>query len=300
MKIFISGGTGFVGQNLSKQLLNAGHSVIASGTRPEQKNINHKNFLYLPADTTKTGEWQKAVGDSDAVVNLAGRNIFNYWTKSYKQDLYNSRILTTRNIVDALPDKDIVLCSASAVGFYGDCKNEIITENSPGADDFLAMLSKDWEAEALKAEAKGARVVLTRFGIILGKNGGAMKQMLPAFRFGLGGPLGRGSQWFPWIHADDITGTIIFILENHKIQGPVNLTAPGLIQQKDFAKILGSVLKRPAFMPAPGFMIKIIMGELGNVLLTGQKVMPEKLLKSGYSFKFPDIRTAVEDIIKSA
>lgn len=298
MKIFISGGTGFVGQCLSESLLNAGHRVIASGTRKKQSKIIHENFQYIPADTTLPGHWQEYVNQADAIVNLAGRTIFNYWTKAYKQNIYDSRILTTRNIVDALPENnDIIMCSTSAVGFYGDCKNETITEDSPGANDFLAALARDWEAEALKAELKGTRVALARFGIILGRNGGAMKQMLPAFGFGMGGPLGNGNQWFPWIHMDDIVNAIIFILGNNDIKGPLNFSAPGVVRQKDFAKILGRVLKRPAFMPVPGFMLRMILGELGGMLLSGQKAMPGKLLKYGYSFKYPDIGTAVENIV---
>jgi uncharacterized protein (TIGR01777 family) len=299
MKIFITGGTGFVGKYLCKRLLDLDHQVIGVGTRPRFKEIQHQGFEYISADTTKPGDWQKKLGDVDAVVNLAGRSIFNVWTDYYKQQLYDSRVLTTRNLVEALPaDRKVVLCSTSAVGCYGSRGDDTLTEAEPFGDDFLADLSKDWEAEALKAEEKQARVVIMRFGIVLGKNGGAFKQMHTPFRFGVGGPMGDGRQWFPWIHISDIIGAIEFCLTHEEISGTANFTAPNPLQNRDFAKALGQALKRPAFFTVPSFVIKTAMGELGEVLLSSQRAVPEKLMSLGYSFNYHHAESALEDLTR--
>ncbi len=297
MKIFISGGLGFVGKQLSELLLNQGHEVFASGSRPDPKIIRHNHFQYVQADTRYPGEWQNAVREADAVVNLAGKSIFNYWTKSYKQLMYDSRILTTRNITDALAkDRKVVFCSASAVGYYGDRGEETLTEAASNGSDILAKIAKDWEDEAFKAEKKGARVAVMRFGVILGKSGGAMKQMLPAFRFGLGGPVGSGKQWFPWIHIEDLLSAIMLILNNENISGRLNFCAPQSVRQGDFAKTLGKVLCRPAILPAPAFVLRTVLGEFGATLLSSQKAVPSKLSEYGFSFKYPDIQSALEEI----
>lgn len=297
MKIFISGGLGFVGKQLSALLLNQGNEVIASGSRPDPKIILHQNFRYIQADTRKSGQWQNVFCDVDAVVNLAGKSIFNYWTKAYKQLMYDSRILTTRNIVEALPkDRKVVLCSTSAVGYYGNRGEETLTETSSNGSDFLAKVAKDWEAEAFKAEEKGVRVAVMRFGVVLGKNGGAIKQMVPAFRFGLGGPIGNGKQWFPWIHIEDLLSAVMLILQSDTVSGVLNFCSPESVRQGDFAKALGKALCRPAIMPAPAFVIRMILGEFGATLLSSQKAVPSKLSECKFSFKYPDIQSALEEI----
>jgi len=299
MKVFISGGTGFVGRSLSRRLLNLGHDVVASGTRPRQTAVRHDRYRYVSADTTASGSWQEALKDVDAVVNLAGRSIFNYWTDYYKEQMAKSRVLTTRHLVDALPEgKSVVFCSTSAVGYYGDREDEVLDETKGPGAGFLSDLSRDWESEAMKAADKGARVVRMRFGIILGQDGGALKQMLPAFRLGLGGPLGDGKQWFPWIHIADVVGAAVFALERSDMQGVFNFTAPEPVQSRDFARELGRVLHRPAILPAPAFMIKTVMGELGRVLLSSQRAVPEALLAQGYRFDFPELAGALEDLVR--
>ena len=298
MKIFITGGLGFIGKHLSNDLLSRGHRVTAVGTRPQQNLIDHNNFHYISADTTREGHWQRELKDVDAAVNLAGRSIFNRWTKSYKALLYDSRVLTTRHLVDALPThKDVSLISASGVGYYGNRGDDILTENDPNGSDFLARLCRDWEHEAFQAEKKGARVVSSRFGVVLGKKGGAMEKMVPAFRFYVGGPLGGGMQWFPWIHLEDLISALIFVLEDKDVHGPFNFCSPHPVRNSDLAKTMGRILNRPSFMPAPAFMMKLVLGEFAGTLLDSQRAIPEKLLSCGFNFQYADIGDAIENIV---
>lgn len=297
-KIFITGATGFVGNYLVQKFLENGYQVIAVGSRSTWTAFFHPNLTYISADTTQSGRWQEVLKDVDVAINLAGRTIFHYWTNAYKQQIYNSRILTTQNLVHALPEgKQTILISASAAGFYGSCGDDLLTELAPGGTDFLARVCKDWEYEAIKAEKKHTRVVLTRFGVVLGKNGGALAKMIPAFRLGLGGPIGNGKQWFPWIHMDDLVSAVQFAMDHPSISGPVNLCAPGLIRQKDFAHILGKILNRPALLPVPKLLLKLILQEFASALLSSQKVYPAKLIENGFQFKYPEIEQALRHIV---
>ena len=299
MKIFITGGSGFVGTHLVQDLLYRGHRVIAVGTSSAHKNPPNENFRYISADTTLKGPWQDVLEDVDAIINLAGRNIFKLWSDTYKNQIYNSRILTTRNLVEAVPEsKGIILCSTSGAGYYGNRADEVLMEDASPGSDFLAKVSIDWEKEAFLAEKKGVRVAAMRFGVVLDKNGGALAKMIPAFKSFAGGPLGSGLQWFPWIHMDDLISAINFIIENNEIKGPVNFCAPNPIRNRDFGKALGNVLKRPSFMKVPLFMIRLVMGEMGTLLTNSQKVIPHKLLRHGFKFQHPDIDHALGDILK--
>jgi len=300
MKIFITGGSGFVGTNLSFYLLEKGHSVIVVGTSSAHNVIRHDNFHYLSADTTIKGGWQDKLKDVDAVINLAGKNIFKRWSDNYKDQIYNSRILTTRNLVEAIIDqKDIILCSTSAVGYYGDRADEVLKEDALPGNDFAAKDCRDWEKEAFQAETKGVRVAAMRFGVVLGKNGGALAKMVPAFKSFAGGPLGSGLQWFPWIHMDDLNAAIIFILENPDIKGPLNFCSPNPVRNRDFAGALGQVLNRPSVLRTPSFMIRLIMGEMGKSLMSSQRAIPDKLLKHGFKFQYPDINNALYNLTAS-
>ncbi len=300
MKIFITGGSGFVGTNLSFYLLEKGHSVIAVGTSPAHKVIRHDNFHYISADTTIKGAWQDALKHVDAVINLAGKNIFKRWSDNYKDQIYNSRILTTRNLVEAMPaNTEVILCSASAAGYYGDRADDVLNEEALPGNDFAAKVCMDWEKEAFRAESKGIRVAAMRFGVVLGKDGGALAKMVPAFKFFAGGPLGSGLQWFPWIHMDDLIASIIFILENPDVKGPVNFCSPNPLRNRDFAKTLGNVLNRPSFMKAPSGIIRLMMGEMGKSLMSSQRAIPDKLLKHGFKFQHPDINNALYDLTAS-
>ena len=298
MKIVITGGSGFVGTHLADYLLRAGHRVIALGRSTGQHRIHHQGYNYVAADTTRPGDWQNEFEDADAIVNLAGTTIFKRWTADYKKQIYESRILTTRNVVGCLPrGKNIILCSASGAGYYGSRGDDLLPEDQKAGDDFLAGLSVDWEKEALQATDEHLRVVVMRFGVILGKDGGALAKMIPAFKFFAGGSMGSGEQWFPWMHLTDLMAAVQFILENDQVNGPVNFCAPNQIQYRDLAKTLAAALKRPAVMPAPAFLIRLLMGEVGDVFLASQRTVPQKLLSHGFSFQYPHINDAIRAVV---
>jgi uncharacterized protein (TIGR01777 family) len=294
MHVFITGVTGFVGSALAQRLLDCGYTVTGVGRSPEHTAIQHPQFRYLSADTTRQGPWQDAVGEAQAVINLAGTSIFHRWTDSSKDNMRSSRIQTTRNVVEALPSgKSVTFCSASGVGFYGSRGGDILTEREPSGEDFLAKMSVDWELEAGRASDKGARVAVMRFGVVLGRHGGALAKMLPAFKSFVGGPIGPGTQWFSWIHLDDIVGAVLFAFEHDSVEGPVNFCAPNPVRNRDLAKAIGEVLRRPAFLSAPAFAVRLALGEFGSVLLDSQRAIPGKLLDCGYDFRYAHIRDAV-------
>ena len=299
-KIVIPGASGFVGKYLSNTLIDQGYRVTGVGTSKNHHfTEKYDTFTWISADTCVPGSWQKAVEDADIVINLTGRNIFNYWTTAYKQAIYDSRILTTKNVVDALGKNDNQkLINASAVGIYGDKGDLKLTESSKPGNDFLADVCRDWEKEAQLAAQKDVAVSIMRFGVVLG-NGGALEKMIPAFKMFVGGPLGNGRHWLPWIHIADLTTAVQQIIRGELEPGTFNFTGPTPIRQADFAKILGGVLGRPSFMPAPKFVIQTIMGELGKSLLQSQKAVPDQLLKSGFVFQFSDVEAALTDILVS-
>jgi uncharacterized protein len=299
MKIFMTGGTGFVGNFLSRELALAGHEVTILSRREKPPAPEHGRIAYLRGDPTVAGDWMAQVASHDWVINLAGASIFGYWTKKKKQEIYDSRILTTRNLVLAMAqgDRHPVLCSTSAPGYYGDRGEETLTEDSPSGDDFLGKVARDWEEEAIKARELGIRVVITRFGIVLGQGGGILAQLVPLFKAFIGGPVGSGEQWFSWIHRMDQVRAYQFLFEQPELSGPVNFTAPNPVRNRDLAQALGRVLHRPSFMRAPAFMMRLVMGEMAEVALTSQKIIPKKLLDAGYTFLFPTIDQALADLL---
>ncbi len=299
-KILITGASGFVGKTLAHDFLENGWQVTGLGTSPFHPfSETYKHFTWVQADTTQEGEWQNQVGDADVIVNLAGRNIFKRWTVQYKKAIYDSRILTTKNLVSAMnPQKNRKFLSTSAAGVYGDAKEDMVTEQSPPGNDFLAHVCKNWENEAEKASDKGISLSVMRFGVILGDSGGALSLMAPAFKWCLGGPLGSGQQWFPWIHIKDLARAVDFLINNMEISGVFNFTSPGLVRQKTFAKALGSALNRPAAIPAPVAAVKLFMGEMGGLLLNSQRAFPEQLVNSGFKFQFQTLEAALADLYK--
>jgi uncharacterized protein (TIGR01777 family) len=300
VKILITGGTGFVGTQLTSRFIQDGNEVTILTRSRKGPEKEPAGISYLQGDPTQKGSWQEAIKNHDAVINLAGASIFSKWTEEHKKAIRESRVNTTRNIVEGIPsrpERPFTLFSTSAVGYYGFCGEDELTEKSPHGDDFLARIAVEWEGEALKAKDKGARVVITRFGIIMGEKGGALSQMIPLFKKYIGGPIGSGKQWFSWIHIKDLAEAFAFLLKHPEISGPVNVCSPNPVRNKDLAKALGRALHRPSLIPAPGFMVKLVLGEFGSVILEGQRVIPRRLLDLGFVFQYPDIDKALQSIV---
>jgi len=301
MKVLITGGTGFVGKQLSARLVQDGNEITILTRSLKGSEQAPKGVSYLQGDPTQKGPWQEAIPNHDVVINLAGASIFSKWTDEYKKLIRDSRVFTTRNIIEGISSqsgKKIALFSTSAVGYYGFHGDEELDEESPPGNDFLAHLAIEWEAEALKAEEKGARVVINRFGIVLGEKGGALGQMIPLFKKFIGGPIGSGQQWFSWVHIKDLAEAFAFLMKHPEISGPVNVCSPNPLKNRDLAKALGKALHRPSFMPAPAFMIKLVLGEFGSIILEGQRVLPRRLLKQGFTFQYSDINKALQNIVR--
>jgi len=300
-RIFITGGTGFVGSTLCGELVAKGYQVTVLTRDLSRAKALPRGVNAVQGDPTVPGPWQEKVGSHDVIINLAGRSIFTRWTKKAKRLIRESRLLTTRNLVEALAARkgeDTLMISTSAVGYYGFHGDEELDENSPPGEDFLATLAMDWETEAYKAQDHGVRVITCRFGIVLGSRGGALEKMLTPFRMGLGARLGSGEQWFSWIHEQDLVAVYLFLALKEDISGPINCTAPEPVKNKDLTKALAQVLGKPLFMPpVPGAILRIFMGEFGSILLKGQRVIPERLMTMGFSFKFPTIREALRDLL---
>ncbi len=295
--IMITGASGFVGSYLSRILVERGYRVTGLGTS-EGHPFEHtyEQFVWVSADTSRAGAWQDIANESDIIINLAGRTIFKPWTQAYKKAMYDSRVLTTWNLVAGLGEQwNGHLLSVSAVGYYGDRGDTVLDETEPCGNDFLAQLCMDWEAAALSAKSKGAVVSLMRFGVVLGQGGGALDVMGKAFKWFVGGPLGNGHQWFPWMHIEDLAAAVEFLIAG-KVGGTFNFCGPEPVRQKSFAQALGRALKRPAMMPAPAFMVRMVMGELGESLLQGQKSLPKGLENAGFRFKYNTVDQALEAV----
>lgn len=299
MKVFITGGTGFLGAALTERLLAEGHSVTIL-SRSSQNRFLKMGLAYCEGNPTKSGPWQEEVSSHDVVINLAGASIFRTWNDKNKEAIRNSRILTTRNLVDAIGQspKNITLLSGSAVGYYGFRDEEELDENSSPGHDFLAEVVQAWEAEAKNAEQFGVRVVLCRIGVILGRDGGSLSKMISVFKWGLGSPLGSGKQWFSWISLHDLVMIFLFLLETKTFSGPVNCTSPHPVTNREMTQALGKILHRPAILPpVPAFLLKGVLGEFSDVFVKGQKVLPRKLLQDGFVFEYPEIEAAFEHLI---
>lgn len=295
MKIVMAGTSGFIGKPLEASLAKD-HEVVRLTRRPAPGAAVRQ----VAWDPSSQGEWVKEIDGADAVINLSGESIAGgRWTNDRKKALITSRLNSTRAIVDAIARASArpkVLLNASGIGGYGPRDASPVDESAPYGSDFLADLCREWERQAQKAESFGVRVVLLRTGLVLG-HGGALEKMLLPFRLGLGGPLGDGKQVYSWIHIDDEVGAIRFALENSQVRGPVNLTAPQPAVMKDFAKTLGRVLGRPAFLPAPAFALRMLLGEMAGMLLTGQNARPAALEKAGYRFRYPELEGALRAIL---
>ena len=284
MNIAISGANGFIGKQLTSYFQAKGNDI--------------KIITRISAES-HADEIVKQLSGADVIINLAGAPIVGRWTKSYRKALFDSRIITTRKIVEAvslLDDKPQLLVSASAVGIYSQ-EGEQTENNYKVADDYLGEICSAWEQEAKKA-TPFTRVAITRFGIVLGKNGGALQRMLPLFRLGLGGKIASGKQGFSWIHIYDVMHAVEFIIENQKLSGEFNLTAPEVVDNNKFTKVLAKILRKPAFLTVPAFALKILFGEGSIAVAGGQYAPPKHLLDEGFQFSFPDLEGALMDITR--
>ncbi len=296
-KLFITGASGFVGQALLPALKLEGYDIAALSRKVRDTS---SGVRWVLGDPVMLDDWQREVDGAFGLINLAGEPIIGKrWTPEQKKVLHDSRVVTTQNLVTAIAQakqKPSVLVSASAIGLYPKNEETELDETSRPANDFLGKLCQEWEDAAKVAEVHGVRTVLLRIGVVLGRNGGALERMLPVFKWGLGGPLGSGNQWFSWIHIADVVGLILWALASGQVRGPVNAVAPNPVRMKDFASTLGKVLNRPAFLPAPSFALNLVLGESAQVVLDGQRVLPKAALQQGYTFRFPELEAALRDL----
>lgn len=300
MKFLISGGTGFIGRQIVDLLLAQGHYAGVYSRRPGDAA---RNAIATYSWDPLAGEpSDNSVNGMDAVLHLAGEPVAQRWNPAVKEKIRASRVEGTRrlvNVISRVQHKPKVLICASAIGFYGNRGNDVLTEESGPGKGFLADLCRAWEAEADRAAWCGVRVVKIRIGFVLGRNGGAMAQILPLFRLGLGGPLGSGKQWVPWIHVADLARLFLFAAEN-EVSGVLNGTAPNPVTNREFTRALGQAVHRPAFLPVPGFALKLAMGELGQHVLDSARVVPQATERAGFHFDYPEIGPALVDSIRSS
>lgn len=296
--ILVTGGTGFIGQALCKRLITLGYKLYVltrSTTYKSDKSIIYVNTLSELGDI-----------DIDIIINLAGETISKRWTKTAKEQIYNSRILTTRNIVNYIKSKarkPALLISGSAIGYYGTDAQRSFNEESDvsnTAAGFAHALCRAWEEEALQAETLGVRVVRLRIAPVLGKGGGIISKLLPSFYLGLGSQIADGTQWFSWIDLDDLIDLILFCISNPEIHGSINAAAPTPVTNKDFSLKLAKAINRPCFLKTPAFFFKLVFGEMAEeIMLNGQKVLPQKALEHGFSFSYPSIEQSLAKIFKT-
>ncbi|MBI3952227.1 MAG: TIGR01777 family protein [Acidobacteria bacterium] len=294
--VLVTGATGFIGRALTTALHERGYELAILSRRVDRVRAQPHIKLVQAWNPQQEPAPVSVIERAQAIVHLAGESIAGRWTEAKKRAIRNSRVEGTRNLVVAIAQaktRPRVLVSASAVGYYGDRGEETLTEESGPGSDFLALVCQAWETEARRAEAHDVRVVCLRSGIVLDRDGGALQQMLPPFRLGLGGPLGNGRQWMPWIHRDDTVGLILHALENEKVSGPVNGTAPEPVRNIEFTKTLGRVLNRPTFLAAPEFVLKLLLGEFADVLLASPRVLPARAQAAGYAFKYSTLEPAL-------
>lgn len=303
-KIIVTGATGLIGGELCNALVSRGNEVtIFTRNIESAKNVLGEKFNYVKWNYRNPAEWQKSLLDKDAVIHLAGANLFaKRWTENYKKEILESRRISTKNLVAGLKNSGskvkVFICS-SGVGYYGSRGDETLTENATAGNDFIADVVTKWEGEAAEASAFGVRTAMLRQGIVLSKKGGALTKFLPPFKFFIGGALGNGRQFFPWIHIDDLIAICLFILDNEKVSGAVNTVSPQTIRMQDFAKALGKVLKRPSLFNVPKFALRMLLGEAASTILSSQRVMPKKLIKLGFKFKFENLEDALKDLLKN-
>ncbi len=305
MRVFVTGGTGLIGTRLLGQLRARGDDVALLTRRPDAVRAQFSGCTIVPGDPMQAGAWMDTIADCDAVIHLAGENIFaRRWNDEFRALLRDSRVKSTENVVQALgkhprtqAGQPKVLVNASAIGYYGPTGDEELTEDSPPGNDTLARVCVEWENAARRAETHGVRVALVRVGVVLDGEGGALPKMLTPFKLFVGGKVGSGKQYVSWIHRDDMVGLLILVLDNASATGPINGTAPNPVTNTELSKAIGCALHRPSFMPTPAFGLRVMLGEVAEVVTTGQRVLPKRALALGFTFKFPSIDAALTDIL---
>lgn len=297
MEILITGGTGFIGKALCKTLLSREHTLTVLSRRPKSVPSLCGERVAGIADLSEL----TPDAHFDAVINLAGEGIVDKrWTPARKQQLLDSRIGTTRRLIEFIAtaeQKPGVLVSGSAIGYYGNRGDEVLDESSDGSDGFGADLCQQWEKAANEAAGYGVRVCIVRTGLVIGKNGGFLQRMLPPFKLGLGGRIGDGKQYMSWIHRDDLIALIEFLLNADRLEGAFNGTAPNPVTNREFSATLAKLLKRPALFPVPALVLKTAMGEMAELLLGGQRVMPKRALAENFHFRFESVQEALQDVL---
>jgi uncharacterized protein len=300
MKILITGATGLIGQKLARRLMDEGHSVVAlSRSKERGTKLGLETFEWQPERESPPAE---ALDGVEIVVHLAGEHIAaERWNETQKKRILDSRVRSTKNLVagmEAMKVRPKAFICASATGFYGDGGERILTENSTAGNDFLSKVCVEWEAAASGAEALGIRVARIRIGIVMALESGALQQMMPVFKLGIGGSLGDGKQWFPWVHVDDTVGIFHHAITNNAVHGAVNAAAPNPVTNAEFTSTLAAALHRPAFFFVPEFALNLALGEMGAMLVASYRVAPQAALASGYQFKYPVLESALSDLLK--
>lgn len=309
VRVVVTGGTGFVGKALVTSLAERGDEVVVLSRggrdRASESGRTRPGSVTVATWTpSATGEWTRRIDGADAVVHLAGAGLFDErWTEARMEMLRSSRIRSTELVAEAIARaerKPRVLVSGSAVGYYGTATGDrTVPDDAPPGEDFLAVLCKDWEAAADRARSAGVRVVHPRLGLVLGRDGGLLARMVPAFKSFVGGPLGSGRQYMPWIHRRDVVRALEHVIGAESVSGALNFTAPEPVTMNAFAEALGAALGRPAKMRVPAFAIKLAFGPAAEALLTGQRAVPTRLVESGYAFLFPDLASALADVVSA-
>ncbi|RYX96511.1 TIGR01777 family protein [bacterium] len=303
MKVFITGGTGLIGKLVVKRLIERGDEVtVLSRDREAAKKKFYDKVEVIQANPTEKGQWQEIASNHDAIINLAGEPVISKrWTEAEKKNIYDSRIKSTENVVEAIKKsqgKVKTLINASAVGYYGfQHDDREINESETIGKDFLSHLCRDWEDVARKAEKFETRVVRLRMGIVLAEHGGVLEKMVIPFKLYAGGHIGDGKQWVPWIHIDDTINLILFSLDNANIKGAINVTAPNPVRMKDFCKEMGRIINRPSWLPVPTITLKATFGEVADIITSGQRAVPQKVLSNGYKFEFEKMELALNNLL---
>jgi uncharacterized protein len=301
MRIVITGGSGLIGRAVARELGGAGYEVVLLTRNTSKVGPLPPNTRAVQWDGRTAEGWGKLLDADTGILHLAGDPVAEgRWTEEKKRRIRDSRVQTGQAVLAAIrqaKSRPKLLLQGSAVGYYGDGGDQVLTESSPPGDDFLARVCVEWEAATAEVSGLGVRRPVLRTGIVLSREGGALPKMILPFRFLAGGPLGGGRQWLPWIHFADEVGAIRFLIEHEEADGPFNLTAPEPVTNRDFSHALGRALSRPSFAPAPGFALRLLLGEMADALLHGQRAVPRRLLDLGYAFRYPEVSTALRSLL---